>query len=163
MLPSKWTSKCLLFCSLCACMLSASVVSDSLWPCGLELTRLLCPWDSPRKNTGVRFHALLHSIFPAQGLNPYLSCLLHWQAGFFFFFFTTCVTWEPLLLFQFSQFSRSVMSWLFATPMDCSMPGFTVHHELLELAQLKLMSFGDAIQPFHPLSSPFPAFNLSQH
>ena len=32
---------------------SRSVGSDSLWPCGLQPTRLLCPWDSPGKNTGV--------------------------------------------------------------------------------------------------------------
>ena len=37
--------------------------------------------DSPGKNTGVGFHALLWGIFPTQGLNPHLLCLLHWQAG----------------------------------------------------------------------------------
>ena len=42
---------------------------------------LLCPWDSPGKNTGVGCHALLQGIFPAQGLNPRLLRLLHWQAG----------------------------------------------------------------------------------
>ena len=43
--------------------------------------RFLCPWDSPGKNTGVGCCALLQGIFPSQGLNPYLLCLLHWQAG----------------------------------------------------------------------------------
>ena len=47
---------------------------------GLQLTRLFCPWDSPGKNTGVGGHALLQRVFPMQGLNPHLSCLLHWQA-----------------------------------------------------------------------------------
>ena len=47
-------------------------------------------------------------------------------------------------------------------PMDCSMPGFHVHHQLLELAQTNVHRVGDAIQPPHSLSSP-PAFNLSQH
>ena len=42
-------------------------------------TRLLCPWDSPGKNTGVGCHALLYEIFPTQGLNPCLQHLLHWQ------------------------------------------------------------------------------------
>ena len=32
---------------------SHSLVSDSLWPRGLQPSRLLCPWDSPGKNTGV--------------------------------------------------------------------------------------------------------------
>ena len=36
--------------------------------------------------------------------------------------------------------------------MDCSTPGFTVHHPLLELAQTHVHSIGDAIQPSHPPS-----------
>jgi len=48
--------------------------------------------------------------------------------------------------------------------MDCSTPGFPVHHQLLELAQTHVHRVGDAIQPSHPLSSPSPpAFNLAQH
>ena len=42
---------------------------------------LLCPWDSPGKNTGVGCYTRLQGIFPTQGLNPYLLCLLQWQAG----------------------------------------------------------------------------------
>ena len=49
-------------------------------------------------------------------------------------------------------------------PMDCSTPGFPVHHQLLELAQTHGHQVTDAIQPSHPLSSPSPpAFNPSQH
>ena len=49
-------------------------------------------------------------------------------------------------------------------PMDCSMPGSPVQHQLPELAQTHVHQVSDAIQPFHPLSSPSsPAFNLSQH
>ena len=48
--------------------------------------------------------------------------------------------------------------------MDCSMPGFPVHHQLPELTQTQVHWVGDAIQPSHPLLSPSPpAFNLSQH
>ena len=48
--------------------------------------------------------------------------------------------------------------------MDYSMPGFPVRHYLLELAWTHVHWVDDAIQPSHPLSSPFlPAFNLSQH
>ena len=50
------------------------VVSNSLWPQGLEPAKLLCPWNSPGKNTGVGCQALLHGIFPTQGLNPGLLC-----------------------------------------------------------------------------------------
>ena len=49
-------------------------------------------------------------------------------------------------------------------PMDCSTPGFPVHHQLLELVQTHLYQVNDAIQPPHPLPSPsLPTFNLSQH
>ena len=48
---------------------SRSVVSDSLWPHGLQPVRLLCPWDFPGKNTGMGCHFLLQGIFPTQGLN----------------------------------------------------------------------------------------------
>ena len=47
-----------------------SLMSDSLQPHGLKPTRLLCPWDSPGKSTGMGYHALLQGIFPTQGLNP---------------------------------------------------------------------------------------------
>ena len=49
-------------------------------------------------------------------------------------------------------------------PMDCSTPGFPVHHQLLELTQIHIHRVGDAIQPSHPLLSPSsPALNLFQH
>ena len=60
------------------------------------------------------------------------------------------------------QFSRSVVS--DCDRMDCSTPGFPVHHQLLELAQTHVHWVGDAIQLSHPLLSPSPpTFNLSQH
>ena len=48
--------------------------------------------------------------------------------------------------------------------MDCSTPGFPVHHQLQEFTQTHVHRVSDAIQPSHPLSSPFPpALNVSQH
>ena len=48
--------------------------------------------------------------------------------------------------------------------MDCSTPGFPVHHQPLELAQIHVHRVSDTTQPSHPLSSPCPpAFNLSQN
>ena len=52
------------------CLLVCSVMSDSLQPHRLEPTRLLCPWNSPGKNTGVGCHFLLQRIFLTQGSNP---------------------------------------------------------------------------------------------
>ena len=48
-------------------------------------------------------------------------------------------------------------------PMDCSIPGLPVHHQLPEFTQTHVHWVSDAIQPSYPLSSPSPAFNLSQH
>ena len=49
-------------------------------------------------------------------------------------------------------------------PMDCSMPGLPVHHQLPEFTEIHAHCVSDAIQQSHPLSSPSPpAFNLSQH
>ena len=56
-------------------------MSSSLWTHKLWPARLLCPWDSPGKNTAVGCHFLLQGIFPTQGSNPHLLHLLHWQAG----------------------------------------------------------------------------------
>ena len=53
----------------CCKSVSRSVVSDSLHPHGLSPTRLLCPWDSPDKNTGVGSRSLLRGIFSTQGSN----------------------------------------------------------------------------------------------
>ena len=48
---------------------SRSVVSHSLWLSRLYPSRLLCPWNSPGKHTGVGSHSLLQVIFSTQGLN----------------------------------------------------------------------------------------------
>ena len=52
---------CLLF-YICCCCKVASVVSDSVWPHRWQPTKLLCPWDSPGKNTGVGCHFLLQCM-----------------------------------------------------------------------------------------------------
>ena len=64
-----------------------------------------------------------------------------------------------------SRFSSVAQSWLtLCDPMNHTMPGLPVHHQLPEFTQTHVHWVDDAIQPSHPLSSPFPpAFNLSQH
>ena len=63
------------------CVSSAAQSCLNLFrPHGLQLTRLLCPWNSPGKNTGVDCHFLFQGIFLTKGLNLRLLCLLHWQA-----------------------------------------------------------------------------------
>ena len=50
-------------------LFSCQVVSNSLQPHILQPASLLCPWNSPGKNTGVGYHSLLQRIFPTQGSN----------------------------------------------------------------------------------------------
>ena len=61
----------------------ASVVSSSLRSCGQQPASLLCSQDSPGKNTGVGFHALLQGIFLTQESNPRILQLLHTAGRFF--------------------------------------------------------------------------------
>ena len=63
---------------------------------------------------------------------------------------------------QFSSVAQSCPT--LCDPMNCSMPGLPVHHQLPEFTQTHIHQVSDAIQPSHPLSSPSPpAANPSQH
>ena len=63
---------------------------------------------------------------------------------------------------QFSSVAQSCPT--LCDPLDCSMPGLPIYHQLLESTQTHVHWVNDAIQPSHPLLSPSPpAFNLSQH
>ena len=74
-----------------------------------------------------------------------------------------------LILIQHWTLSQSVSSVAqscptLCDPMNCSMPGLSVHHQLLGFTQTHVHWVCDAIQPSHPLlSASPPAFNLSQH
>ena len=73
----------------------------------------------------------------------------------------------PKLEFQFSSVQYSSVAQSCPTlcePMNCSTPGLPLHHQLPEFTQTHVHQLSDAIQPSHPLSSPFPpAPNPSQH
>ena len=99
--PKVWVCVC-----VCVCV-SCSVVSDSLWTHGLWLARVLCPWNSPGKNTGVGCCSLLQGIFPTQRLNPgLLHCrqllyhLRHQGSSF-------CDHWSLINSIHLSSFSAS--------------------------------------------------------
>ena len=73
-----------------------------------------------------------------------------------------CKCLEGIRSVQFSSVAQSCPT--LCDPMDCSTPGFLVHHQLLEPTQTHVHHVGDAIQLSHPLLSPSPpAFNLSHH
>ena len=81
-------------------------MSDSLQHFGLYPARLLCPWNSPGKNTGVDCHSFLQGIFLTQGLNldflrcrQILYCLSHWGSP-------TKVTVYPIWFFKISFWGK---------------------------------------------------------
>ena len=75
----------------------------------------------------------------------------------YYYYVNKCHFWSSV-----SSVTQSCLT--LCNPMDCSTPGFPVHHHLPELAQTYVHWISGAIQPSHLLSSPSPlAFNLSQH
>ena len=96
--------------------------------------------------------------------NVYSGLLPFFKLGCFLFVsMLSCLSYLYTLAIKlFSSVSQSCLT--LCDPMDCSTPGFPVHHQLPELTQTHVHRVGDAIQAFHPLSSPSPpACNLSQH
>ena len=130
------------------CVLRCSVVFDSF----------VTPWtvnhQAPLVHGFPRVgcHFLLQGIFADSGIEPKSPAL--------------AVDSFPLSHLGSTIFSCHLTSVQFShfNPMDCSTPGFPVHHQLPEFTQTRVHRIGDAIQPSRPLSSPSPlAFNLSQH
>ena len=101
-----------------------------------------------------KFKGQLHPFTPKGAPCPQILSIPAWRIPW---------TEEPGGLQSSSVQSLSPVQ-VFATPMDCSTPGFPVHHQLPVFTQTHVHLVGDAIQPSHPLSSASPpAFNLSQH
>ena len=126
-------------------------------------TGFLCPWNSRSKNTGVSGHSLLQGIFLMQGSNlAFLHCrqiLNHWASR------------EAHQDYRFSSVAQSCLT--LCDPMDCSMPGFLVFHQLPELAQIHLHwlsqwyypTISSWVVPFSSCLQSFPAsgsFPVSQ-
>ena len=107
---------------------SCSVVS--LQSNGLQSIRLLCPWDSPGKNTIVGRDSFLQGIFLTQGSNPDLHSRL---------FFHLRHQGSPYIcVYVYISVQFSSVAQLCPTlcdPINCSTPGFPVHHQLPEFTQ----------------------------
>ena len=93
----------------------ACVLSSTQRPYGLQPTRLLCPQNFLGKNTVVGCHVLLQGIFPTQGSNSHLLCLLHWRVSslslappgkYLLDQSNSGCKWMLLLLLLLSHFSR---------------------------------------------------------
>ena len=100
---------------------------------------------------------------------PHLTviAILNFLKKIMLYCFKKCIAFVSIELQCCINFQFNLVAQLCPTlcdPMDCSTPGFLVHHQALELIQTHVHQVSDAIQPSHPLSSPSPlAFNLSQH
>ena len=128
-------------------------MSYSLWPHGLQHTRLPCPSPSPRACSNSCPLSQWSVILSNNLILCHLLLLLH---SIF-----SCGTWD-LVTCQFSSVAQSCPT--LCDPMECSTPGFPVPHQLPEFTQTHVHWVSNAIQPSHPLSSPSPpAFNLAQH
>ena len=138
--------------------------------------------------SGLPFPSL--GIFPTQGSNPHLlqflhcrQILYHWaiREAMYIYIHTYIHTHSRILFSHEKDILLFTTTWMelegisvhfgavtqlcliLCYLMDCSMPGFPAHHQLLELAQTHVHWVSDAIQTSHPMSSPSPAFSLSQH
>ena len=89
----------------------------------------------------------------------FIECFLYARHWWSIFFLSSVFLRTIVVAVQLLSCVR-----LFATPMDCNVPGLPVLQYLLEFTQVHVHWIGDAIQPSHPLSPPSPpATNLSQH
>ena len=94
----------------------------------------------------------------------FLNCKRKQRNTYFYAYFTHLLSLDksPSFFHQLGSVAQSCPT--LCDPMDCRMPGFPVHHQLLEPTQTHVHWVSDAIQLSHPLKSPFPpTFNLSQH
>ena len=131
-------------------MHACSVASDSVTPRGLWPTRLLCPWDSPGRDTGVGYCALLQGssciscisciagrIEPASLTAPALQVILYPLSHHGSPPKCTCVyIYIYMDIYTYIYVVQSLSSVQFCNPMDYSTPSFPVLHCLLEFAQI---------------------------
>ena len=96
------------------------------------------------------FGSLLQTVWPIVYLNQ-----IH-DSTYRIAFHHICHCFEIPLGLNFSTVFQLLSGVWLSNPMDCSMPGFPVLHYLLEFVETHVHSVSDAIQPYHPLSTPSP-------
>ena len=170
-LPFLFSSRALLCVKWLSFHHSASLIRGRWASTRSTWRRLLrVPWTARRSN-----QSILKEISPGCSMEGLMlkvklqyfghlcKDLTHWKRLW---------CWERLNLFflsisPFSSVQFISVTQLFLTPcdpMDHSMPGLPVHHQLQEFTQTHIHWVGDALQPSHPMPSPSPpALNLSQH
>ena len=99
------------------CYAVSSIMAYALWPYGPQPARLLCPWDSPAKNTGY-MSSSRGSSQPRDWTCVSYFCIAGW-------FFTISATWEVPLNECEVKVTKSCPT--LCDPMDCSLPGSSIH------------------------------------
>ena len=127
-------------------------MSDSSRPSRLQPAKLLCPWDSPDKNTGVGCCALLQGIFLTQEFNTGPLHLLLRRVG-------SLTLAPPGITHILCCCSISQSCPTLCDPMDCSTPGLPVPHHLPKFA--KFMSIASVMPPRHLILYCIGTWNVS--
>ena len=129
--------------------------------------RLLCPGGLfPRQGPGMGCHFLLQGIFPTQGPNPHILCLLRWQVN------ALPLSHLVNLIIRFIHFSSVIQSCrTLCDPMNSSTPGLPVHLQLrvypnpCPLSQWCHPTISSSVIPYSSCPQSFPAsgsFQMSQ-
>ena len=115
---------------------------------------LCCKMISDTKQWHTKVKIKLLSEFKVILYNSLYFCYKKWPCN--------CASIGSFHSVQFSSVAQSCPT--LCNPMNCSMPGLSVPHQLPEFTQTHVHRVGDTIQPSHPLSSSLPpAPNSSQH
>ena len=137
--------------------------SSHLGPMGVSSSWFLSPFN--KTQVYIKISLLSGIDWMVNEIN--LEIILHFMAQIWnqLFFQEYLIYFNGKCYFSSVQFSSVTQSRLtLCDPMNRSTPGLPVHHQLPESTQTHVHRVSDAIQPFHPLSSPSPpALNLSQH
>ena len=140
----------LLMCGACD---THGSIRDTFRTCFLHQERiaLLCTWETMRSAGADGLMGPTEEIKVDD--SQLKGCNRQWRRF---------ISWYHHQSVQFRSVAQSCPT--LCNPMDCSMPGFPVHHQLSAITQTHVHWVGDAIQPSHPLSAPSPpTFNHSQH
>ena len=103
-------------------------------------------------NTGIEFFSFL-GFFSVSSSSVSFAFLYGLYEGFLDSILIQCIECIALYSFTVSSVAQSCLT--LCNPMDCSTSGFSVHHQIPELAQIHVHRVSDGIQPSHPLVIPF--------
>ena len=132
--------------------------------CLCKLLRILLSTVSITNSYIYAFGFIYPSLPNSRLITPQISTCRAWIVPFFLSSLGSCYCWTSFVpvCIQFSSVTQLCPT--LCNPMNHSMPGLPVHHQLTEFIQTHVHRVGDAIQPTHPLLSPSPpAPNPSQN